>query len=86
MRIIKDKLISDYPLRVFKLNVGDVFFIDKDTLIELCGGPVSVGIRLALGSVEGIAASVKYTKRKWYQFWKRKKIAGYLVEIVEKAV
>ena len=67
----------------WKLQHGDVIYLDKYAMEQLCTKPIHILKRFKLGDSElqGMVVKCVWSEKKWWQFWKQKKWLGCHVEI-----
>lgn len=88
---IEDYRILDNPgmlppyVRAYRIRKGDVLFLNDIAMKELCPEPIHMLKKFPLdrdGYVYGMVTKCVWSKKKWWQFWKKKKWLGCEVEIL----
>ena len=84
MEFKEDKFIMTEPFcRVFQLHKGDVFFLNDVAMKNICGNELIHILKIIpLGDMQGMVTECIWSKKKWWQFWKKKKFLGCHVEIL----
>ena len=84
MKFKEDILVMDEPfVRVAQLHKGDVIFLNNVAIKELCNNEViHVLKKVPLGGLQGMVTEIIWSKKKWWQFWKKKKFLGCHVEVL----
>lgn len=67
----------------YQLQKGDVIFLNDVAMKEICDEPIHILKRFKLGNSElqGMVTKCIWSKKKWWQFWKKKKWLGCDVEV-----
>lgn len=85
MEFKEDILILDKPLfiRAVQLHKGDVIFLNNAAIKELCNNKsIYLLKKVPLGNMQGMVTEIIWSKKKWWQFWKKKKVLGYHIEVL----
>lgn len=87
MRFESKKLIFDESHepyhRAYELRKGDVIFLNDVAMNELCNNELIYMLKdVPLGNMRGIVTKCIWSKKKWWQFWKKKKWLGCNVEVL----
>jgi len=83
MEFRENYLITDEPFaRAVQLHKGDVIFLNNIAIKELCNNELIHLLKdVPLGDMHGIVTEIVWSKKKWWQFWKKKKFLGCHVEV-----
>lgn len=84
MEFKEDKLVMYEPFtRVVQLHKGDVIFLNNIAIKELCNNELIHLLKdVPLGNMSGIVTEIIWSKKKWWQFWKKKEFLGCNVEVL----
>ena len=84
MEFKEDIIIMTEPFyRTAKLQKGDVVFLNDVAMKNICGDElIHVLKTIPLGNLQGMITECVWSKKKWWQFWKRKKWLGCYVEVL----
>lgn len=71
--------------RAVSLNKGDSFSLDYIAMQNMKIDTLSLGETFPMtDALHGKIISINKTKKKWWQFWKKRTVTGCLVEVVDK--
>ena len=70
--------------RAVSLNKGDRFSLDYIAMQNMKIETLSLGETFPItDALHGKIVSINMTKKRWWQFWKKRTVAGCLVEVVK---
>ena len=88
---IDNCIVTDNPssinlpyIRKYLLQKGDVIFLNDIAMKMYCSEPIHMLKKFQLGDSElqGMVTECIWSKKKWWQFWKKKKFLGCNVEVL----
>ena len=76
-------IITDPFYRTVQLHKGDVIFLNDVAMKNICSNELIHVLKIIpLGDLQGMVTECVWSKKKWWQFWKKKKWLGCYVEVL----